>query len=64
MEHDYRIENCLVYGYSDKEKNAPGRCTCCKRGIYEGEDYFDFMGEIVCDECEYEYVLKNFHRYL
>ncbi len=64
MELDYRIENCLRYGYAEKECEGTIRCVSCGRAIYEGEDYYDFFGDMVCDECEYDYVLEKFHKYL
>lgn len=64
MELDYRVENCLRYGYSKKETESGFRCECCGRAIYEGEDYYDFMDDIICSDCEYDYVLEKFHKYL
>ncbi len=65
MELDYRIDNCLRYGYSKINNDVANlRCTVCGKGIYSGEDFYDFFGESVCSECEFDYVLKNFHKYL
>ena len=65
MELDYRIANCLNYGYPTFcHKEAQIRCSECGKGIYEGEDFYDFFGETVCSDCEFDYVLKNFHKYL
>lgn len=64
MEMDYRIENCLRYGYPErKEETGTLRCAVCFGAINEGEDYYEFYGEPVCRDCEYEYVLENFHKY-
>lgn len=65
MELDYRIENCLKGGYIDAVRDDfHKRCSVCGRGVYTGEDFYDFYGETVCCECEFDYVLKNFHKYL
>lgn len=65
MEIDYRIENCLIYGrFCGVEKQPVIRCTECGSAINEDEDYYDFFGDAVCDNCEFDYVRKNFHRYM
>ena len=65
MELDFRIENCLGCGYPDGHyDDLDKRCQICGEGIYEGEDFYDFYGETVCCECEFDYVLKNFHKYV
>lgn len=66
MEIDYRVENCLKCGYPYSVRNDAARRRCCMCGaaIYEGDDFYDFFGDIVCGECEFDYVLKNFHRYM
>lgn len=66
MEIDYRVDNCLRYGYpyEIRKHGARRRCSVCGSAIYEGEDFYDFFGDIVCSDCEFDYTLKNFHRYL
>lgn len=31
-------------------------CDKCKEPIYEGDEYYDFYGDILCAECGEEYV--------
>lgn len=41
-------------------------CDVCgkKIGTEEGDDhYYDFFGDIVCDECEIAYIMKNIYRF-
>ncbi len=65
MEIDFRIDNWLLYGHAHgKHDGAQIRCSICGRGIYSGEDYYDFFNEVVCSDCEFDYVLQNFHKYL
>lgn len=65
MEIDFRINNCLSYGHEHgKYDDAQIRCGVCGRGIYSGEDYYNFFDEVVCSDCEFDYVLKKFHKYL
>lgn len=65
MEHDFRIENCLVYGVPEyKNALSTVRCEVCGCAIYDGESYYDFYGESVCEDCEYDYAVKNFRRFM
>lgn len=64
MELDYRIEKCLAGGHLKNEAERAVRCVCCNRALYEGESCYNFYGDVVCDECEYDYVLKSFRVYL
>lgn len=32
------------------------RCSQCGNGILQGEEYYDFGGEVVCNECLDEYL--------
>ncbi len=41
-------------------------CDVCgkKIGAEEGDDhYYDFSGDIVCDECEFSYFMKNIYKF-
>ena len=49
---DYRIDECERFGYPYKERLRPClKCCICKEDIHEGESYFDFDGDTVCDDC-------------
>ena len=37
-------------------------CCMCGENIYGGAEYYDFAGDIVCAECEVEYILENIQR--
>lgn len=41
------------YGASKRE--LVHVCECCDAGIYEGEEYYDIEGYIVCEACIHEY---------
>lgn len=38
------------------------RCEMCEAEIYEGNDYYDFEGDIVCEDCQREYVKEHYRR--
>lgn len=38
------------------------QCDFCGEDIYEGEDFYDFDGDIVCENCERDYVKEHFRR--
>lgn len=38
------------------------QCDKCGGDIYVGEDYFDFYGDIICDDCKDSYIKENFRR--
>lgn len=49
-----------VKGYDDAQAELDRReppepkalhCKCCECIIRDGEHYFDFQGQILCDEC-------------
>ena len=64
MEVDYRIKNCEVYGYAEPWEQEPFlRCSVCGGAINAGEDYYEFYDDPVCCACEFDYVLRHFHRY-
>ncbi len=57
----YQVENHMVSGWTRK-KNVFCRCDACDAEILIGEEYFDFDGDIVCEDCERDYVRKNYRR--
>ena len=58
-----RIENRMVVDAEWVPRYMPVcRCGECERDIYPGEEYFDFDGDIVCEDCERDYVRKNYRR--
>ena len=56
-----RIENRMVV---DSEwpsfRKRFSQCCECDRDIYEGEDLFNFGGDMVCEDCERDYVRSHF----
>ena len=38
------------------------RCNECGGDIYEGNDYYNFDGDIVCEDCQRDYVREHFRR--
>lgn len=57
-----QIENRMVV---DSEWPSPKvfcHCDFCGRDIYEGSYYFNFDGDIVCEDCEREYINEHFRR--
>lgn len=60
----YKREDGFGIGYYDgREIDKYIRCCVCGKGIYGGDDFYDFFGDTVCDECEFDYVYDNFHKY-
>ena len=58
-----QIENRMVVDSQWEPLYKPFcRCEMCEAEIYEGSDYYDFDGDIVCENCEGEYVKENFRR--
>ena len=62
-----QIENLMVNDAAWRPIYKPFcRCMECGGDIYEGNYYFDFDGDIVCEDCEPDYtrnyVRNNFRR--
>lgn len=38
------------------------RCGECDGDIYEGDYYFDFRGDVVCENCVSDYIKERFRR--
>lgn len=59
----YQIENRMVV---DTQWKSPykvvARCSECESEIYEGEYFFDFNGDCVCESCKDSYIKENFRR--
>ncbi len=57
------IENRMVV---DSEWDSPCkpvlRCGECGTGIYAENDYYDFIGDIVCEDCARRYIQNHFKR--
>lgn len=59
-----QIENILVNdAYWQPMYKPICHCGECGAGIFSGNDYYDFDGDIVCEECEPDYVKEHFRRY-
>lgn len=39
------------------------RCDECGGDIYYGNEYWNYDGDIVCEDCEPDYRKKHFRRY-
>ena len=57
----YQVENHMVFGWTRK-RDVFCRCERCSNEIYRGEYYYDFDGDIVCEDCEPQYVKEHFRR--
>lgn len=58
-----QVDNILTNdAYWQPPYKVACRCQECECDIYEGGEYFDFDGDIVCEDCERDYVRKNFRR--
>lgn len=58
-----RIENRMVVDEQWQPLYKPlCRCDECDGDIYEGDYYFDFDGDVVCENCESDYVKERFRR--
>lgn len=44
------------YRYEQEKAEVVDICMVCNREIYEGESYYDFSGDIVCEDCLSDYV--------
>lgn len=56
-----QIENRMVAEWRPVYKPFC-RCDVCSGDIYEGNYYFDFDGDIVCEDCERDYVREHFRK--
>lgn len=59
---DYRIDRVLATGYPEPVTGGRLTCAICGENIYGGEDYYKFADDVVCDECEVEYILNYCQR--
>lgn len=58
-----QIENRMTVESQWKPVHKPFcRCGECGGDIYHGNYFFDFDGDIVCEDCELEYVREHFRR--
>jgi formylmethanofuran dehydrogenase subunit E len=51
--------NAMMY---EQEEKVFCKCDRCGGDIYVMEDYYDFDGDIVCQECFRPYVNRYFRR--
>ena len=59
-----QIENRMVVDSQWQPMYKPFcRCDVCGNDIHYGNDYYDFDGDIVCEDCERDYVREHFRRY-
>ncbi|SHI91143.1 hypothetical protein SAMN05444401_1761 [Clostridium amylolyticum] len=47
-----------MYDYRPEQPQSieVDRCLQCGNGIFTGEEYYNFNGEVVCEECLDEYI--------
>lgn len=58
-----QIENRMVVDSEWRPLHKPFcRCDMCEMDIYEGNDYYNFDGDIICDDCHEDYVKEHFRR--
>lgn len=59
-----RIENRMVVDSEWPDDTPKVLCACdeCGDEIYVGTEYFDFDGDIVCEDCASEYVRNRYRR--
>jgi hypothetical protein len=50
-----------MYDYRHEQSKAEvvDICMVCSRYIVEGESYYDFSGDIVCEDCLSDYVKEH-----
>lgn len=58
------IRQCERTGYPNPLPKAEYKTCCvCGENIYIGlDDYYDFDGNIVCEDCEFDYVWEHYRR--
>lgn len=47
------------HSYEYKRAFVVDKCGPCGRDIYTSEEYYDFDGEIVCEDCIYKYLTEH-----
>jgi hypothetical protein len=50
-----QIENPMVSASEPPEERVVMQCTDCDCDIYEGDDYYDIDGYIICIDCITDY---------
>lgn len=52
-------ESMYDYRYEHKKAEVVDICMVCNREIYEGESYYDFAGDVVCNDCLKDYIKEH-----
>ncbi len=54
-------ESMYDYRYEHKKAEVVDICMVCNREIYEGESYYDFAGDVVCEDnaCLVDYIREH-----
>ena len=52
-------DNMYDYRYEHKKAEVVDICMVCNREIYEGESYYDFAGDVVCNDCLKDYIKEH-----
>jgi hypothetical protein len=57
-----------MYTLFPANRSIIGRCECCGQEIYDSneeyvaDDYYEFDGDLVCEDCLIDYCNEHFHR--
>lgn len=57
-----RVENRMVRNQCDHLYKPVATCDECGALIYEGDYFYEFDGDTVCESCEPDYVRDKFRR--
>ena len=52
------LENYMVMAYEEQEIKSVEECSTCGGGIFEGDFFYRFADEIICEDC-----LELHHRF-
>jgi len=47
------------YRYEQEKAEVLDVCLVCQRDILKGESYYDFAGDVVCNDCLKDYVKEH-----
>ena len=45
------LENYMVMAYEEQELKPVKECDSCGDGIFEGDIFYRFADEIICEDC-------------
>ena len=50
------------YRFEEEKAVAIGKCIRCDCNILDGYDYYDFDGNLVCDDCMISYCYEHYRK--